>query len=1462
MKKLLTLFPGKSLSKFLWLLLVVASQSIINMASAQHFTSGNVVVYRVGTGTGALSSKSTAVFLDEYTTTANQSTPVSTVALPTATSGSNFPCTASGSATSEGGLARSGDGLSITATGYGTAPGLASIASTSSTTVPRVVAVIDHNKNINTATALTNWANANNPRNAITTDGNSIWVIGAGGGAIYTTLGNTGSSDVTISGDYLNTTNTPTVFNNGRRLNYFNGQLYTSSASGGISIATVGSPGTLTNAPNPTTTVNVVQLPGVPSSSGTGNIQPYGFYFADLSSSVSGVDVLYVTDNNGGFVYKYSLVSGTWTAAANKLTITGVSGLCAKQAGTSVTLFASNPTTIFTVTDAGGYNANFSTTTLTTVATAATNTAFRDVAFAPDSAVVPTNLAITTINNNSSPTANEAFQMTVQAQDVNGNVGKVSVNTPVTLSVASGSGTITGSGTILAGSSQVVITAVYKNSGNVAESNVSFGASATGGSLVAGQSGLVNILAAPTTLIFSDFPSTGSVNSALSSFTVLVQTTGGVTDPNYFGTVTLTKASGSGNIAGTLTANASAGVATFSNVQFDAAGTYTVTASASLNGTALTPGASSSVVVTAPSLVFQSFPSVGALNSALNSFTVQATNTDNSVDAGFNGTVTLAKASGTGTVSGTLTATAVSGVATFSNVKMSALGTYTLTATAAGLTSGTSSSVTIQGATTYKWNVASGNWSTASSWTPSRTTPLSSDILVFDGSVIASPSITADFTTNQTVGSVSFTNNVNATITTAHTTTINLNGTGNPGNVFVVTPGCSLSVTTTAAAGLSFSIPTGFTGVVDGVITFDGGSSTNTGAHRLNATDTLSLVFANGSYMIAGTNASGGLFGNSGSANRVDFKDGATYVFKGGANPFQLTAPLSKVLFEQGSVFENAAPFETDAAIPALAGRVYNCDYVVSADYLSTNNFNSGNATFNHNFTIISGVKYKFLPSASSSANYVISGNLTINGTDSIVWGNSEMAGTVELAGGNNVISSSNPVIFQNLTNSGTTTIKSGTILTVNGTLASTGTFIIEDGASLVQPTGGLVSGTGFTVQRNGADNFKYNLWSSPILNGSLSSLRNDIYKYVESARTASSYSTGWVAASGTMTVGEGYIATNGYGISFTGTVNTGNITVPVTLTTIESAATDGWNLLGNPYPCDITVSSFLTANSSVITPAGLYFWSNSSGNYVAANSGNIPSCQGLFVQAIGSGNVSFNNSMRTTGTTAFYRIAEESPVVTLTLTLTNPDTLTDQTQIEFSPSGNNGYSQNEDLYKLKGNNSLEFYSKIDSNAFDFSINVQGPLTSNKVVPLGYDATVPGTYTIGIKDTTGFNGTDILLQDKLTGATYNLSEGNYQFTSGSTTANSRFSVVFSPQSVTGISSYTTSTSNQINIYAYNKIVYVKNSNPTGVVISDVTGRQVYQGNSTEINLSNQITGMYLVSVIDANGVTTQKVIIQ
>ncbi|MCZ2298113.1 MAG: T9SS type A sorting domain-containing protein [Chitinophagales bacterium] len=83
-----------------------------------------------------------------------------------------------------------------------------------------------------------------------------------------------------------------------------------------------------------------------------------------------------------------------------------------------------------------------------------------------------------------------------------------------------------------------------------------------------------------TQLIIFNAPTTGIPNVSLSTFSVKAIAADGISvDPAYSTDITISKASGPGNLTGTLIKTPSGGVVSFNDLKFDAAGTYTLTAS-------------------------------------------------------------------------------------------------------------------------------------------------------------------------------------------------------------------------------------------------------------------------------------------------------------------------------------------------------------------------------------------------------------------------------------------------------------------------------------------------------------------------------------------------------------------------------------------------------------------------------------------------------------------------------------------------------------------------------------------------------------------------------------------------------------------------------------------------------------------------------------------------------------------
>src|SRR5205809_15851 len=162
---------------------------------------------------------------------------------------------------------------------------------------------------------------------------------------------------------------------------------------------------------------------------------------------------------------------------------------------------------------------------------------------------------------------------------------------------------------------------------------------------------------------------------------------------------------GGGTLAGTTSVNAVSGVATYSTLSINNPGTgYTLVASAS----GLTGATTTASTVTPPPATHVAFttpPQTTQAGQTMPAVQVSALDDAGHVVTGFTGLITVALGAnpGGGTLAGTASVNAVSGVATFSTLSINNAGNgYTLTASASGLTEATSASFNITASPTRR----------------------------------------------------------------------------------------------------------------------------------------------------------------------------------------------------------------------------------------------------------------------------------------------------------------------------------------------------------------------------------------------------------------------------------------------------------------------------------------------------------------------------------------------------------------------------------------------------------------------------------------------------------------------------------------------------------------------------------------------------------------------------------------
>ncbi len=199
-----------------------------------------------------------------------------------------------------------------------------------------------------------------------------------------------------------------------------------------------------------------------------------------------------------------------------------------------------------------------------------------------------------------------------------------------------------------------------------------------------------------TQLAFVTQPTTTTVGSTITpAVVVAARDAQGTLVPTFTGNITIALGSNPGNaiLSGTTTVVAVGGLATFPDLSLDSVGTgYTLLASSvSLTGT--TSAAFNVVSGVATQLAFIVHPSTTTAGSPITpAVVVLAQDAVGNTVLTFTGNVTITINTGPpgAALTGTTTVAAVAGVATFTNLVLDSLGTYTLQAAAAGTSSATS----------------------------------------------------------------------------------------------------------------------------------------------------------------------------------------------------------------------------------------------------------------------------------------------------------------------------------------------------------------------------------------------------------------------------------------------------------------------------------------------------------------------------------------------------------------------------------------------------------------------------------------------------------------------------------------------------------------------------------------------------------------------------------------------------
>ncbi len=379
------------------------------------------------------------------------------------------------------------------------------------------------------------------------------------------------------------------------------------------------------------------------------------------------------------------------------------------------------------------------------------------------------------------------------------------------------------------------------------------------------------------------------------------------------------------------------------------------------------------------------------------------------------------------------------------------------------------------------------------------------------------------------------------------------------------------------------------------------------------------------------------------------------------------------------------------------------------------------------------------------------------------------------------------------------------------------------------------------------------------------------------------------------LTKGKGYISvstTSTSPVTFSGTLNTGVIEIPITRT--SGVAKSGFNLVGNPYPSyldwslvDTTaVSSTVWYRTKTVPDVNLnttYVFDtyNGAGNVGTSNGATtvtklIPPMQAFWIRMKSgetAGTLTFTNDMRAHADNVANKF--KAPSVRsgtrkiLRLQVSN-GTNNDETVLYFNPNASNGLDA-YDSQKMTNSNAAipEIYTVVGKD--ELVINGLNSVPATTEVPLGFRSGETNTFTIKSTETGSFDAdTRIVLKDNLLNTEQDLTDGSaYHFSSDAVSTTDRFSVIFKTSSVSSGLPGNEDFDTLISVYrnGNNRITVHCTGAETctgSVSVYNAVGQKLDVENfsgPTLVSSKEYKSGVYLVSVLVDGQITTRKVII-
>lgn len=531
-------------------------------------------------------------------------------------------------------------------------------------------------------------------------------------------------------------------------------------------------------------------------------------------------------------------------------------------------------------------------------------------------------------------------------------------------------------------------------------------------------------------------------------------------------------------------------------------------------------------------------------------------------------------------------------------------------------------------------------------------------------------------------------------------------------------------------------------------------------------------------------------------------------------------------------------------------------------------------------------------------------GNFTNNGTftDNGIYTD---AGSV-IFRGTTAQSINGATVFNNLTINNTNGVTLNSTSTVNGILRLTlGTF--STNGNLNQNLyNGAIAGTG-TGTATGSIRFFKTIWgdryhylSSPLSVNTAADWNDNVtlkfgpaynlYTYNETVPD-SNVKNGWTPVTSMSTPLQSmkgyalyfprYSYINSIDVSGTYTHNASYsnnaLTNTPSTTPVNKPSSDGWNLVGNPFPTTIDWRAGGWTKTGL--DSAFYIYDSRTNKYVSfvngvgSNGGTryIGSMQGFFVKVKNPGTGTIGMTAATRVTSILYDVfrTSEGPYGDIFRLKASSGEFNDETVIRFKEDATLDFDSQLDAYKLMNEGSSPSLYSYSANT-NYSVNSLPSSLPEKTIPLTLVTAFAGKYSF-TADFSEFAGEQMIwLEDRMLGTIQSLRENNvYTADLDKGVVEGRFFIQYRNQdfqTVTGNTGQSAATGIEIASYLQTVSVLCSSSiQNANIIVMDALGKKIYEKENAELS-SGKVeftlpvsSGIYIVRVNTTNGSISQQV---